>query len=221
MKVILTGATGFIGKEVLHQALENEAISSIIVLSRKPLAETISSHPKVVVRVIGDFINYPESLLRDLAGAEACFWCLGLAYSNDLEIYRTVNVEYTMAAVKAFTANLAGYITKPFKFLYCSGFVAERDQEKPLWVMPSARRIRGQVENELLQHGMEHPGEVDVWILRPAAVLPKEGILQMLIAGFGPSIRVDGLAGAFVDIGVNGSDGERILENGMLKRWAK
>jgi uncharacterized protein YbjT (DUF2867 family) len=36
MKLIITGATGFVGTEVIRQALSNSTITSIIALARKP-----------------------------------------------------------------------------------------------------------------------------------------------------------------------------------------
>jgi hypothetical protein len=74
MKIILTGTTGFVGTEVLAQALANPHITSLIVLSRKPLPESITANQKVTVKVLDDFLTYPDSLLDELAGAEGCIW---------------------------------------------------------------------------------------------------------------------------------------------------
>ncbi|KAL5337452.1 hypothetical protein BJX70DRAFT_399588 [Aspergillus crustosus] len=171
MKVILTGTTGFVGTEVLHQALLNPSITSIVVLSRRPLPESVTANSKLTVQIIHDFLSYPALLLNDLQGAEACIWCLGLPIHTDMTIYRKVNVEYTMAAVAAFTEYLAPELKKPFRFIYCSGFAAVRDQERPLWLMPQMRRIRGQVENELLAYAEQNPERVEIYILRPAMIL--------------------------------------------------
>ena len=76
MKVILTGSTGFIGREVLSQCLQNKSITSIIVLSRRDLPESMAANPKVKVTIVKDFLSYPESLKQDIKGAEACIWYL-------------------------------------------------------------------------------------------------------------------------------------------------
>jgi hypothetical protein len=74
----------------------------------------------------------------------SCIWyrTLGLPHHSDMNIYRRVNVDYTLAAVKAFTEYLTPGLGKPLRFIYCSGAAAVRDQEKPLWLMPQTRRIR-------------------------------------------------------------------------------
>lgn len=55
---------------------------------------------------------------------------------------------------------------------------------------------------------------LDVYVMRPSGVTPKEGAMAK-IAGFLPMIRVDELAAAAVDIAMHGSE-MRTLENGDL-----
>lgn len=73
MQVILTGSTGFIGKEVLDQCLRNPEITSIIALSRRDLPEEITN-PKLSVIIVKDFNSYPDSILDQLKNADACIW---------------------------------------------------------------------------------------------------------------------------------------------------
>lgn len=74
MKVILTGATGFIGGEVLLQALGHPSITSLICLTRKALPEAVTSNPKVKVINLDEFSSYPPEILSQLEGAESCIW---------------------------------------------------------------------------------------------------------------------------------------------------
>lgn len=62
----------------------------------------------------------------------------------ELDTARKVSIDYTLAAAKAFAQDSApgNGKAKKFRFIYCSGFVAERDQTKPLWFMQDYRRIR-------------------------------------------------------------------------------
>jgi uncharacterized protein YbjT (DUF2867 family) len=76
MKLILTGTTGFIGREVLSQALAHPSITSIIALTRHPLpaAFASSSNPKLQNVLVDDFLNYTPSVLEQLSGADGCIW---------------------------------------------------------------------------------------------------------------------------------------------------
>ncbi|KAL4768960.1 hypothetical protein BDW60DRAFT_225393 [Aspergillus nidulans var. acristatus] len=219
--IILTGTTGFVGTEVLHQALQHPSITSVVVLSRKQLPDSITTDPKVTVKIVDDFLSYPDSLLQDIIGAEACIWTLGLPYHSDLAFYRRVNVDYTLAAVTAFTESLTPGLEKPLRFIYCSGAAAVRDQEKPLWLMPQTRKIRGQVENELLVHAGKNVGKVEVYILRPAMILSKGWSLGWLLFGMTPSIAVDTLSRVMLDLAVNGGRAGRIVENSEMNAWDK
>jgi N-acetyl-gamma-glutamylphosphate reductase len=74
MKVILSGATGFIGGEVLTQALAHPSITSLICLSRRALPESVTTNPKVKVIIVSDFTSYPPEILAQLEGAGCCIW---------------------------------------------------------------------------------------------------------------------------------------------------
>ena len=76
MKIILTGSTGGIGSEVLRQCLNNPKITSIIVLSRRDIPEDLSRNSKVKVIIMTDFSVYSSQVIEQLAGAEACIWCV-------------------------------------------------------------------------------------------------------------------------------------------------
>jgi nucleoside-diphosphate-sugar epimerase len=73
MKIILTGSTGVIGSAVLQKCLQNPSITSIVVLSRRPLSSHFSS-PKLKVIILTDFLTYPDDVLAQLDDAQACIW---------------------------------------------------------------------------------------------------------------------------------------------------
>ena len=81
MKIILTGSTGFIGGEVLAQCLKNPAITLAVVLSRRELSKEISD-PRLKVIIMKSFTQYPDSVLKELAGADACIWYISLVLLN-------------------------------------------------------------------------------------------------------------------------------------------
>lgn len=88
MHLILTGATGLVGSAVLDAMLQNQAISKISILSRRPvqMAEDVKDS-RVHVINHKDFESYPPALLAELKDADGCVWALGTSQNN-------VNKEY-------------------------------------------------------------------------------------------------------------------------------
>jgi uncharacterized protein YbjT (DUF2867 family) len=74
MKLIVTGATGFIGSEVVRQCISNPTVTSILVVSRREPAKEITGSSKVKVILHQDFSGWPSSLSDQLEGAEGCIW---------------------------------------------------------------------------------------------------------------------------------------------------
>ncbi|KAL9637101.1 MAG: hypothetical protein Q9164_002408 [Protoblastenia rupestris] len=217
MKIILAGSTGFIGREVLEQCLQTSSITAIIALSRRDLPLSASNNSKLKVVIMDDFLCYPESVLIEIKGAEACIWCLGKAWMPDNDSARKVCIDYTIAAAKAFTPSSPSDDgnCKKFRFIYLSGGAAERDQTRSLLFKQDYRRIRGQVENELLAHTKKHQESFETYIMRPGLVLAKETSLRDLIRSLGPSIRVDKLASVMVRAALSGSKSQ-IYENAAI-----
>ena len=146
MKLILAGATGFIGNEVLTQALSHPKVTSVVALSRRPLTGPLSSHPKLQTALMTDetYISYPPEVLSQLADASGAVWALGIAFPKEQEIYRRVNVDYTKAAAQTLgkMASEGSMAEGRFRFAYCSGALPERDQEKKLWFLEEGRKLR-------------------------------------------------------------------------------
>lgn len=77
MKLIVAGSKGFVATQVIRQALQNPAITSIIALARReatPPAGVDTSKLNSVIRE--DFGIYSEDVKKELAGAGACIWCV-------------------------------------------------------------------------------------------------------------------------------------------------
>lgn len=77
MKIIVAGSTGFVGTEIIRQALSNPAITSIAALGRRGNPVPQNAGPtadatKLKSVVLDDFENYTESVKKELTGADAC-----------------------------------------------------------------------------------------------------------------------------------------------------
>ncbi|MCJ1251443.1 hypothetical protein MMC30_008676 [Trapelia coarctata] len=221
MKVILTGATGFIGGETLSQLIALPQITSILVLSRRAL-QSLSSSPKVTTVIHEDFSIYPDSLLAKLAGAEACIWTVGGIGSRfpSTEIARKVNVDFTVKAAKAFAQTLAPQLPegKKFRFVYCSGKLAEREFEtKNLWIFKDARSIKGAVENELITISKQYDEKFATLFVRPAGVVAKKSMVMSLPFASSIAVGVDAVAVVMVDVAVNGSMEDLIVNESIVR----
>lgn len=76
MKLVIGGASGFLGSELVRQALSHPAITSVIGLSRRQTALP-SSTPganKLKALVCDNFEHYPESIKQELQDVDACIW---------------------------------------------------------------------------------------------------------------------------------------------------
>lgn len=129
MKIILTGSTGFIGSEILTQALAHPFITHIYILTRRPLDAPSFSHKKITQLLHEDFEAYPQALLERLREerVEACIWALGDkpgktpaadAAATDttlsLDQARRIGISYPIAAAEACALALAPSL-KPYK----------------------------------------------------------------------------------------------------------
>ena len=76
MKLIVAGSTGFVGREVIRQSLTRPDIKQVIALSRSPLEklEEGLDASKLQNIIVKDYGDYPDSVRKEFAGADACIW---------------------------------------------------------------------------------------------------------------------------------------------------
>ncbi|OBT57008.1 hypothetical protein VE04_03119 [Pseudogymnoascus sp. 24MN13] len=225
MKINLPGSTGVIGSTVLQQCLHNPSITSIVVLSRRPLSSHFSS-PKLKVIILTDFLTYPDDGVAQLEDAQACIWALGgmaSKYTN-VETAREVNIEYPLAAAAAIIVRLRTQKRegRRFRFLSVSGMSAVRDMNIKLCMFKDSRQIKGELENRMIDLAERNPDSFEVFLARVGSVIPKDNytlsIIGSLTAGIQPIIGADELAVAMVDIALNGAETELVLHEELVAR---
>lgn len=79
MKLIVTGATGFVATEIIRQSLRIAEITSVIALARKPVTlpeklEAGADASKLKSVVVDDYGVYSKEVKQEFAGASACIW---------------------------------------------------------------------------------------------------------------------------------------------------
>ncbi|KAF4633899.1 hypothetical protein G7Y89_g4214 [Cudoniella acicularis] len=204
MKFILTGCTGFIGSEVLSQCLRNPSITSIIALSRRELPKAVANDPKLKVLIMKDFNNYPDSVIKELSGADACIWCMGTTAG-----IRELEVDYLFAFGNAFAKTIPE-TKKRFRYLHLSGSATERDPEKALWMKSEMRKMKGEAKLNMFSFTKkeETQGLWETLIVKSGFVIQKEvksprDFLGWM-AGNKFTLRVDELAAFMIDASANG-----------------
>lgn len=166
---ILTGATGTAGAAVLNHALNSPAISTISILSRRPV-KLAENQPKAQVIIHKDYENYPSEVLEQLKGATGCIWAQGISSRGMKEDdYAKITVDYPMAAAKAFSG-----LNERMNFVYVSGEGANMDESKAGQMFG---RIKGRAEKQLLELGKEQAA-LNVYNIRPAIINPQGNYLQ-------------------------------------------
>lgn len=176
MNVIVTGATGLAGSEVVRQGILDPRVDRLTVLSRRPIGVT---HPKVDVILHDDFTSY-EAVLPKLAGHSAVLWCLGIAQSKVSKAeYERITFDCAISAAQAM-AKLDPRTT----FCFLSGGGAD-SSEKSIVLFS---RIKGKTENALLRT------LPSTYCFRPGYIRPLEPVEgrtlgERLMGAVAPALR--------------------------------
>ena len=163
LKVIVTGATGMVGEGVMHECLQNDTVESVLVINRKPCGV---SHPKLKEVIHADFFNL-SPVEDQLAGYNACFFCLGVSSvgMKEPEYYR---MTYTL------TMNFAETVLRQnpgMSFCYISGASTDSTEKgRMMWA-----RVKGRTENDLLKLGFKQ-----AYNFRPGIIQPTKGLKNTL-----------------------------------------
>lgn len=159
MKVILFGATGMVGQGVLRECLLDPGVERVLFIGRRPSGQ---SHAKLRELQHADFTDFSK-VERDLAGYDACFFCLGVSAAGMKEAdYRHVTYDFTLAAARTLAKLNPG-----MTFVYVSGTGTDSSEKgRTMWA-----RVKGETENALLRLPFKA-----AYMFRPAGIQPLHGI---------------------------------------------
>ncbi|KAI0193715.1 hypothetical protein EV127DRAFT_478948 [Xylaria flabelliformis] len=227
MKLIVSGATGFVGQEIIRQSLSHPKIAKVVALARGPIAapEKLpegADVSKLKSVVIQDYAVYPDEIKKEFSGADACIWTVAITPSKaktyDFEVVKRVCHTSAIAGLRSM--HEAG-TTSPFRFLYMSGAAAERDQSKTPKFNPEYSLMRGETENQLLALASDLGG-IELAVAKPGYItasgdLTRSAMAAMVRAVSGiPSINVVDLVAAMIDQVVRGFEKEPLMPEDLI-----
>ncbi len=217
IKIIITGATGMVGEGVLHECLQNQNVSRVLVINRRPCGVT---HSKLTELIHSDFFDLSdiEDLMKNY---DSCLFCLGIS-SRGLDEKEYTRITYDL------TLNFARTLLKlnpDIVFCYISGEGASSLEKSALmWA-----RVKGKTENALLKLPFKK-----VYVFRPGYLHPTPGlkntlfyykytswiypIIKVLIPNHVSTLKELGLA--MINAAINGCDKSR-LEVKDIKNLSK
>jgi hypothetical protein len=158
-KVIITGATGMVGKGVLLESLDHDTIAEVLVIGRNPIG---IQHTKLKELIHKDFTDFSE-VRTQLSGYDACFFCLGISAAGLKEDeYKRITYDFTLSLAKTLFK-----INPEMTFNYVSGEGTDSSEKgRMMWA-----RVKGKTENDLLNIGFKQ-----AYMFRPGAIIPLRGI---------------------------------------------
>ncbi|KAI9851533.1 MAG: hypothetical protein M1824_002612 [Vezdaea acicularis] len=245
MKLIIAGATGFVGKEVVRQCAAHPDVTSAVVLSRRALPDLETygdAAKKFDVVIVEDFLNYSPHVIEKIGDADGAIWSLAEKAHpfHTSPTFYTVNVDYTLHGATQMSLHSHPRTTNhPFRFAFCSGLATELDQNKRLLWGDQIRKVKGRVEAPIFEmsNTKDKDGErgFSAYSLRPGGILSgRPGVWERVMGGLLPSVGVEEVAACLVDVALHGNGGReereggvesgfrgRILENGELARRGK
>jgi uncharacterized protein YbjT (DUF2867 family) len=179
MNVILFGATGMVGQGVLRECLLDPGVASVLAVGR---SLTGQQHPKLREIVHDNFLDY-SAIESELAGFDACFFCLGVSsVGMSEERYRHLTYDITLAA-----ATTLSRLNPQMVFTYVTGRGTDSTEQGSLmWA-----RVKGKTENDLLKLPFKA-----AYMFRPAGIQPLHGIrsktawVQAIYVGAAPLLTL-------------------------------
>ena len=157
--VLITGATGMVGKSVLLECIRDNRVKNIYLVNRVPV--NIKS-PKIIEFIVDDFLKVGD-LKKKIKNCDACFHCMGItSFGQNSNYYYKVTYEMTKSL-----ADLIYDINPNSIMTYVSG---EGTSTKENSIIDWAN-VKGKTENYILNRGFK-----DAYMFRLGLLIPENGI---------------------------------------------
>ncbi|KAJ5530519.1 hypothetical protein N7527_003912 [Penicillium freii] len=227
MKLIIAGATGLLGAEIVRQSLQIPEITQVVALAHQTvhLDESIDSS-KVRSVVIHGYGEYPDNVKVEFAGADACIWTVALTPLQpgfDFAEVKRICQDYTKLG---FEAMCEAGPARPFRFIYLSAEGTPEDPTKDPVILPDFFIMRRNTELMVQRFPTEKEG-VEVCIARPGVIANSTTWSRALVANlfrivnrFGrtlPNIQRSELAAAVLNQVMDGFEKKTLLNADLVR----
>ena len=216
-KVLLTGASGMVGRHVLDHLLARPEVGEIVSIGRR---QSGLDNDKLREILHEDFLDL-SPLGSDLADVDVCFHCLGVYQS---QVSKKAYVEITCGYQEALTNALSA--ASPAAVFVLFGAKGAKPDGKG---MPFAR-VKGRAENMLQATGFPRkyifrPGYIHpTGARKPPGAMYRLILLPIMARLFArkPSIGITDrdLARAMVAVGIEAAEESKIFSNQMIRAIA-
>jgi uncharacterized protein YbjT (DUF2867 family) len=208
VRVVLTGATGFVGGAVLARLLADERVDAVTAPVRRPVAV---SSPQLTTVVHADFTAWSDTELDDLAAHDAVVWTIGATSADvpDPDALTALTHTTTLALARGLAARHPRMV-----FVYLSGMGADPTESARLPWERRTRHLKGRTERDL------QALDLVVRCLRPGGVLPASTSppVRRLLAPI--ALGVDELAAALVRCALDPGAAPSTVRHAALRRLA-
>jgi uncharacterized protein YbjT (DUF2867 family) len=178
INAIIFGASGMVGEGVLHESLKHPDVQSVLVIGRRSCGV---KHSKVTELIHKNFFDYSD-IEKNLAGYNACFFCLGVtSIGKNEQEYTRLTYDLTMEAARTLVR-----LNPDMTFCYVSGAGTDSTEKgRSMWA-----RVKGKTENDLMKLGFKA-----TFAFRPGYIKPTKGLnnaltISKVMAIFYPILRI-------------------------------
>ena len=188
MKIILTGATGYVGEGTLLELLKIDSVDKVLSVSRKP---TGIAHPKLEEYIVPDFMQLAADD-EHFKGYDAVFFIAGItSVGTPQDVYVRISQEIPLHFADIMPDK------EKMTFIYLSG-AGTTDKGRQFW-----QQVKSKTEHDIQEKGFRR-----TFALRPAMMKWAKGqkhiqTMQYLFLPFYPLLRLFGQANSMKEIALS------------------